>query len=306
LQAIGTKVSDVEYAIVAAGFAASIAAILDTAFDTRILSSFSRGSSFTDYKIVFFKLPSLFSAVIAIAKLFSTRTRAGIIWWAAVTLITSYSVAFLAESRLSIAGLAISCVLMALLVFKGNKRIYFIVLFIIMAVPLSYLIVSRFFSGFTSLSEYFKGDTSTWFRGEEIRHFSTVFANTNGLGFGFMSLDRAYDNSLTFAAYEAGYLVHTGNYGMVVTDIGLYSALYQFGYIGLVLVVGYTLLSGIVLARSRRLGLSYSSSAGVGLLFISLLISPISINYFTVQWSAHIGALIFYMASQVRREALVL
>jgi len=303
LQAINTKVSDVEQAIVATGFLASLFAIIDTSLGLGMLSAFLRGSAFEGTKLVFFKLPSLFALVLSISKLFTSRSIGASIWWVTVAVATGYNVAVLTESRLATAGLAISAIVMAIFVFKGSRRVYIWVFIALVGFPASTYISSRYFSKFTNLSDYLANDSSASFRNLEIDHFSKIFAYTDGMGFGFMSLDRAYDNVLTFAAYKAGYLVHTWDYGMVVTDIGLYSALYQFGYVGLILVLGYTLWAGLTLFHARRLGPRYYGAASVGILFISLLVSPISINYFTVQWAAHIGALVFFMASQIRREA---
>jgi len=297
-QAARANVSDIERGIVLAGTLGSLIAILDHSLSLELLKFFHRPGSDGQDRIVFFKLPALFTFIIAIARIYSARGPITIATWAVVSVITIYNVVVLTESRLALGGILIALGLIAVFVTYGNRRTFLVLTGLVAAVPVSAFVVNKYFANFTSLDAYFRNDISAWFRGEEIKHFAYLFSKTDGLGFGFMSLNPDNNNILTFAAYKQGYIIGTGENGPVLTDIGLYSALYQFGYVGLALILSYTLWTGSTLIRARRFGRAFAPTAAVGCLFISLLISPIAINYFTVQWAAHVGALVFFMASE--------
>jgi len=302
LSATNTTIPDVEKSIVIIGIIGSAIAIIDSYLNIGILYFYHRNASDGDSRIIFCKMPALFAFIISVTKLYNCRSFYQFIIYLLSSIITIYNVVILTESRLSLAGIIISIVMIGIFVLKNSRRFYLIITGIIISVPASIYIIDNFFSKFESFDQYLNSDVSARFRQQEIALFSNVFSGTNGLGFGFMSLNRAYHNTLTFAAYDAGNLVGTGKYGMALTDIGLYSALYQFGYLGIFLVLTYTLLAGVTLIRSRRFGREFSSTAAVGWLFLSLLVSPISINFFTIQFSAHIGALVFFMASECGRR----
>jgi len=298
LQATGTKISDCENAIIFAGLIGSIFAIIDSLLDLGLLSFYQRSGSDGAIRIVFFKMPALFAFIICFTKIFIGRNLGSVIGYSVISIITLYNVVVLTESRLSLGGIIIAIFCIFLYVLRGARRVYLGITIIVGGIPALSYIADKFLSNFVSFDQYFKSDVSAWFRSREIEHFSAAFDRTQGLGFGFMSLNAAYNNTLTFAAYEAGRLVGTGKYGMALTDIGLYSALYQFGYVGLVSILFLTFLTGVTLIRSRRLGIDFYTTSAFGCLMLSLLVSPISINFFTIQFAAHLGAIAYFMAAE--------
>jgi hypothetical protein len=185
---------------------------------------------------------------------------------------------------------------------RGNRKFFLILVGPLVLIPVLSSLIERYFGNFRGFDSYFATDVSTSFRQYEIDYFSRHFETTAGMGFGFMSGDPAYDNVLTFAAKSGGALVGYGSYGMALVDTGLYAALYQFGWVGLLFTLIMTLITGWVLATSYRYGASYSGASACGFVLLAFLLSPIPFNGFTIFASAHMGAVLWFMASKISQE----
>jgi hypothetical protein len=163
--------------------------------------------------------------------------------------------------------------------------------------PAGYYVVDKYLYGMQSLGQYFSNDVSASFRLIEDEHFEYFFQETMGLGFGFMSGSPEYLNVIAFSANYAGRDYGVGDYGLGLDDIGFWSALYQYGYFGLAITIFMT--AQIILRMIRYKGSDRTLTASLnllGLLTLGFMLSPISMNYFTLFYTAHLGMALWMLA----------
>jgi len=159
-------------------------------------------------------------------------------------------------------------------------------------------VIAKYLSDFKSWDQYMANDVSAAFRDIEYQHFMSYFYQTYGLGFGFMGRSPENDNILAFAGHFGGWLYGTYDYGLNPDDNGLWAALYQYGYHGFALVLFMTLFMAVAFIRLAREYPRYLVPGFIGCFVISQLISPVPLNFFTLEYSGYFGGLIWFMAAQ--------
>lgn len=300
LKAIKATRQDAEQALFWTAFLTSLLASVDYLAHTGLLASYARVSAFqSDPRLVFFKVEAAFGLVIAIVRTYYSKKTPQIIFNAAAVIIIGYNSFVLAEQRVFILATVIAAIPIWLFSMRGFRKYFAAGLAPFAAVPLALYLIQKYLPDFKNLDDYLSRDGSTQYRLLEMDYFRRAYEATDGMGFGFMSGNIKYDNVLSFGRYQAGFLVHTGDYGMAILDIGLISALYQFGYVGLILVLVLTVMSIVALSASAWIGREYAITSACGFQMAALMINPISTNFFTLFYTAHIGAILYFMASQV-------
>jgi hypothetical protein len=313
LKAIDCTLDDAMVALFWTGLAATVFLLVTNLMQIPILEPYSRGSGFgTNDRIVFFKLESTFALMIATMLFINSDRLYKRFLQPLIIFVLAYNVFVASESRLAMLAYLLAFFLIWVFVFNGARRVIVALFAPVVLVPLVWFVAGKYMrgiNGYMGLKLYLAEDVSARFRSWEIAHFSKYFGYTNGLGFGFMSGNIRFDNIISYATNKAGYEVGTGTYGMGLDDIGLYSALYQFGYFGLAIVLVMTFMVVITLGGSARYGKKFAPTAGCGMLAGTFMLSPISMNFFTLFYTAHMGALLWFMASEAatlgRRETLI-
>ena len=292
---------------VCAFFAAVIVLITPIHF-FNFLGFYFRDSGFgTEYRIVLLKMQSTFAFGIGFAFMLRGRSQLEKLFHAFGTIAIFVNVAIVSESRISMAAMAIGIALAFFLIFRFRDRMISGVagaIGLIVAVP---YVISKYFANFQSLDDYLKNDSSATYRNMEIDYFRDLFANTFGFGFGYMGRSENKSNILAFAATKAGTFFGNDDYGMGLDDIGIWAALFQYGYIGLLIVATLNAVSAWQLIALARLRLVDLAAGVTGCFVIALLIGPLPANIFTLEWTGHCGAVIWFMAAEAgrRRKALL-
>lgn len=301
LRALGCTIGDAIAAIFWTGFIGSVVVTATKIFDLGILNFYSRGSAFTDSRVVFLKLETTFCLVIATIRLLHAKSGRQFILYALALAFTSYSTFVLTESRLAIMAVAIALVLTWLFIVSGKQKILIFLLAPVIVIPTFWFVSEKYLASFQGLDSYLSADTSASWREITINHFRQYFSETFGMGFGFMSANPAYNNVISYSSNYASVDYGVTNYAVGLDDIGIYSALYQYGYLGFVLISVMTLMMIYSLFKSINLGPGYRPVAATGALTAAFLISPISMNYFTLFYTGHIGGLLWFMAAESSR-----
>lgn len=300
LRSVGANLLDAKRGIFWVGFLGSVFIILDLTFELHVLDYYARGSAFSESRIVFFKLPAGFALLIALVQAVQARKPGELLINVLAIAATGYNAFVLTESRLMSLALLLAAGLTWLFVLRGKSKLYIAMITPLVLIPVLGFIVSRYLANFQSLDQYLADDTSSRWRVITAEHFAQYFdRQTYGLGFGFMSGNEAYNNVIAVAANQASEWYGVIGYVLALDDIGLKSALYQFGYVGLMIVFTMTLVCIFTLARANRLAPRYRPIAAAGFFMGCMMISPVSMNYFTLFYTAHLGGLLWFMASEV-------
>ncbi|MFC4255983.1 hypothetical protein GRI97_12370 [Altererythrobacter xixiisoli] len=299
LKGVNCELEDVVRAILWTGFVASCVVIVDVSLGTGLLDYYSRGSAFSDGRVVFLKATSGFALIIAFTRLAQSPPQM-FIPNLLIMLPIAYNIFVLTESRIFILAIFLAIGLLWLLVLRGTHKVFLAALAPFTAIPLLIFVADRYFSNFRGLDQYMAQDVSSKWRAITIEHFSEHFDRfTDGLGFGFMSANPIYKNFLSFSTNDAGALHGVAGYAVALDDIGLYSALFQFGYVGLILIIVMTFVCIFKLGRAHRILRRLAPVSAMGFLMATLMISPISMNWFTLFYTAHLGGMLWFMASRV-------
>jgi O-antigen ligase len=261
--------------------------------------AYYRDSGFdSDLRIVFLKLQATIAAVIGISKFLSSTTIRGRIGHGLATVVILFYVVVISESRLSMLSIGLTCILAFLFVLRGRQRVLAFIGGVAGAVVVVPYVINKYLGEFTTWDNYMANDVSASFRQIEYQHFMAFFYKTYGIGFGFMGRAPDKDNILAFAGHYGGWLYGTQDYGLNPDDNGLWAALYQYGYHGFALVVFMTLFMAIALIRVSVITRGYIVAGFLGCFVISQLMSPVPLNFFTLEYSGYIGGLIWFMAAQ--------
>lgn len=302
LNAVGATRRDAVNGLYGAAIFGSLLVAFDTLTKFGLLAAYSRGSAFTEGHIVFFKMVTAFGVVIGITRTINATKLGSVLLNLTCVALTGYNVLVLMESRLVSIAIFLAFPIIWLLAVRGLRKVFSGLLAPLAFGPVIVYFVASYLGNIQSLAEYLKQDRSAQFRLTEHEYFKQIFEQSYGMGFGYMSDSDRFDNVVTFAANRAGYLVGTGDYGMSIVDIGLPSALFQFGYVGLALVLVMTAVCIGQLLWSARGGSDYAETVAAGALMATLMISPISTNFFTLSYTAHIGGLLWFLASRAARD----
>lgn len=303
LRSIRATTGDCINALLIAGFLGSALVIAVQLTNSHLLDFYIRGSAFgSERRVVFFKLEAAFAAAIACIMLMNYSSPGKYLVHLVVLLVSAYNLFFLTESRLAMLAFFGAFGLAWLFLFRTKRKIISLSLAPIALIPLLFYFIDRFLGKFESLDKYLASDISTRWRVITIKEFSDYFDTTHGLGFGFMSGNPQYNNVIAHTSVYGGVPYGLPNYGLYLDDIGIYSALYQYGYVGLAFVLTMTLLCVWRLGSAYKISRAYEPVCASGFMMFAFLLSPISMNYFTLFYAAHIGGLLWFMASRVDDE----
>lgn len=307
LRFIKANTGDCLNAILIAGFLGSVTVISVQLSQSHLLDFYIRGSAFgAERRVVFFKLESAFSAAILSILLMNFRSIGKYFLHLIAFVACAYNLFFLTESRLAMLAFFAAFLLAWLFIFRTKRKIIALSIAPIALTPLIFYFVDKFLGRFESLDKYLANDMSSRWRMITVKEFSNYFSETYGMGFGFMSGNPIYNNVIAHSANFGGLPYGLRKYGLYLDDIGIYSALYQYGYIGFILTVAMTFLCIFKLGTAYRISRAYEPVSACGFMMAALLISPISLNYFTVFYTAHIGGLLWFMASRIDAEQLIM
>lgn len=298
LRAAGCTLGDAIAALFWTGFIGAIVLIINQTFSLDLLHFYERGSAFGTNRVVFFKLESAFCLVIAAIRLLYARGSKEFLLYLLAVSATFYSTFFLTESRLAMLAVVLALVLSWIFVLRGKRKVILFLIAPFILIPVTGFVINKYLADFRSLDSYLTEDTSASWRQITIRHFEHYFSETNGLGFGFMSANPAYDNVIADSSNYASQDYGVVGYVVSLDDIGIYSALFQYGYAGLALIVVMTLMMVTSLYKARSMGPAYWTVASIGVLAGAFMLSPISMNYFTLFYTAHIGGMLWFMAAE--------
>jgi hypothetical protein len=219
--------------------------------------------------------------------------------WAPVALaLLFYVIAFCFESRIAVAAM-----LMALIVYLAARRIgsmgqfLALVFGLLFGVPALVFALERYIAPILAASDVgsYLRTNNVDIRFQSADYFSEFFAQTHGLGFGLMTLNRDAHNFQSDGIPKS--------FG--VADLGLVGALYQFGWLGLIVVSLATIVLTFRLIGLGR-GRAHPSSNRilmVGAYIAGFTLQPIPMNFFTLNWTALLGGTLWYLMRRSRWEA---
>lgn len=284
--------------IVVAIFCAVLAAI-DQISNISSLDSFVRTATFDTglRRLVLAKTEQGFATALIVAIFLRTSSNFFRLLLVFCGLLIFYAIVVVSESRLVLAATFIGCAIYTAFLLKSRYRILVLVamgILVLMAAPL-------FLAKYSSIVENIdlaNTDPSVIFRNRERAFFEAHFNSTYGLGFGYMYFSRSLNNILSFAMFRAGTLFGAVDYPVSLGDIGLYGALYQFGYVGFVIVLSFT---GIMLLDMLRAGKDVRNPnqhlfGAFGAVALAFMLSPLPMNFFTLDWTVTFGGTLWYIA----------
>jgi hypothetical protein len=191
--------------------------------------------------------------------------------------------ALIMESRMGFMAMGIACI--TLMYLKGITKKTLIlsftaILVIIVAFP---IIFSKHIDG---LSQMKMNDSTSniSIRFETIEHFYKLYLQTNGLGIGMMSATSTSNNVLH----------REGNYNLL--DAGAFSALFQFGLLGVYIWLLFTVKS----LQTYNWYYKYTAnndpySAAAFAFIMGFTISLLPLSFFTASWCIGMGGVLLYL-----------
>ena len=303
LKAVNISSRDVATALVIIGVTAGILLTLDHALQFSFMEAYQRLAT-TDTslrRIVFLKNELAFATIVIVSRIAFTRSSKAILIYLMLLAPIGYSLIVISESRLAIGATLMACAVFTVVVVRGTRLFAFLLAGGLAALIILPLALGKYIDQIERSRNYLEQDSSIRYRLVECEYFYNLFQKTSGVGFGIMSTGTDKKNPLAFA--EQSYAMSTG-YGLYIADIGILSALVQFGYIGVVAVVAMTIKVGVFLLRNgRRSSLpGHKEAAGLGAIVLCLFFNPWPLNLFTLQWTAMSGGLVWYVAARCAQE----
>lgn len=296
--------ADAVNALVIVGVSASVIVIVDALIKFPFMEVYQREAT-TDAtlrRIVFLKMETAFAlSVVAVRWLTASNIRAKV-RWSLFAIPPAISLFVFSESRSAIAAVLLGLTVFVLFIQGGTRRLKSILIGSAAMFVISPFFLAKYIEQFLGASDYFSNDQSNSFRLLELAHFYDYFLDTNGFGFGSMSMGEGKQNIIAWSSHEAGYLNGTWGYGLQLSDLGMYGALFQFGVVGLILTAYMTFkcLSRLIkIAKVSR----YANEAGVlGATMLFFEINPWPVSYFTLDWSIFIGGVLWFVAGRLSHE----
>ncbi|MEP0357622.1 O-antigen ligase family protein [Paraglaciecola sp.] len=190
--------------------------------------------------------------------------------------------AMIMESRMGFLAMGVAC--LTLLMLKGLTKKTFSLLTIAVVIIFTVfpIIFSKHIESLGNMTAH-DDESNISIRFESTEHFYEIFKESYGLGFGTMSRTSESNNVLNQPPYN-------------VVDIGAFSTLFQFGPLGLIMWIVFTLKSLVVFKRyyikSSRTD-PYSVAAFAFILGFTLSLLPLS--FFTASWCIGMGGILLYL-----------
>lgn len=253
-------------------------------------------------RIVFLKMETAFALSLILGRMLSETLFLNKLKWLAVAALPTVSLFLYSESRSAIAATILGVAAYVIFILKGKKRAVSLIVALIFLSFVGPYFLDKYLDQFLSADDYFANDQSNSFRLLELFHFYNYFLDTYGFGFGSMSIGDEKSNIIAWSSHVAGYLHGTYSYGLQLSDLGLYAALFQFGVLGFLFTIYMTYLCIAWLVRSGlRIDSRRVKDASIlGLTMIFFEINPWPVSYFTLSWSIFIGGALWCIADEMR------
>jgi len=216
----------------------------------------------------------------------------------ALMLLNAYVLFRVSESRQSMLTVLLAVFYFVILGGIKKERLYYIVtLWPAVFAYLLYLILGDYLEKFLSSRNYIK-DGNIEIRLQAMDFFWRQFEQTSGMGFGILSNGEDARNF-----YANAFRVGNGEWGFMIADTGIFSALYQFGWIGLLFAVALAIWGAVMLIGAARHASREQRSVllAFGCVLLSSIVHPWPTNLFTLEWTLLLGALSFYAATDAKR-----
>lgn len=290
------KGEEILAALLWAGVLASFIVVADQLLRFSFMDAFARGvSAGIERRVVFLKTESAFALVILAARLLTAKKLKELRNYGLFAAVVVTNLVVVTESRLAIAAVAISVLTTVMFSLPGRQKLRAILALVMGVAVLGQAIFGKYVEQFLATQDYLTDDVSVNWRSRTVEYFYQYFDQTNGLGFGLMSTNPDASNFMSWAMNYAGIYAGIGKYPMGVADIGIIAALVQFGYIGLLVVVAMTLAMSW---RLMKAGYRQSHEIfAMGALVLGYMLSPLPMNFFTLEWTAISGNVVWAIAA---------
>ncbi|MDR3576829.1 MAG: hypothetical protein P4L50_23435 [Anaerolineaceae bacterium] len=301
LRFMRVKLDEVFAAIILVAVIGAVLQDFDQFYNLGFLDQYVRGSYLgSTRRLELFRTEMAFALVISFARLLNAKKPRQRLSCLAVLLLVGYALFAVAEARLPMSAVLIGCTLYLLVMYRDSKKPLVVSFAVILAVVILPLMLGKYIHYLNTIGDIRVNDTGIAFRALEWTHFNAAFEKTHGIGFGVMSAGAGKNNIISFANNYAGYLYGTGSYGAGLVDTGLWAAMFQFGYLGLAVVLGMTAIVIRKLWKAGRASNAYlyrTECGAIAGVVIGLSISPLPTNFFSVGAYAPYGGLLWFMAS---------
>lgn len=302
---LGIKTGDILHGIVIACLVGGSLATADHFSPIAALNELTSKSavSAAGRRLVLMHNESAFAIPILVALILDSKRFSHTLFLIAALSIISFSLLIISESRLAVGGAAIGSVIYLLFMYKGKWKFHIILTSICLFILIMPYIYDRYIQSLLyvldgGLDKLTSVEDSTNFRRIEIAHFGNYFDKTFGLGYGLMTISPLKSNFLSQSMFSLSALYNV-DYQMSMIDIRIYSALFQFGYIGLagVIWLTYVTIKANISIGLRALNPYRQEIAAVGCTMIGYILSPLPANLFTADNTILIGGLIYALAA---------
>ncbi|MEP2653790.1 MAG: O-antigen ligase family protein [Paraglaciecola sp.] len=190
--------------------------------------------------------------------------------------------AMIMESRMGFLAMGVACLTMFLLKGLTKKTLSLLTISVVIIFTVFPMIFAKHIDSLSNMTAE-DDESNISIRFESTGHFYELFKESYGLGFGTMSRTSESNNVLNHLHYN-------------VVDIGAFSSLFQFGPLGLVMWIFFTIKSLMIFKRyyvkSKRTD-PYSVSAFAFLLGFTLSLLPLS--FYTASWCIGMGGILLYL-----------
>lgn len=223
------------------------------------------------------------------------KVSAASIFYILAALLVGISAFFISESRLVLASALVGISLY--ICYTRQSDVFSLMLAGFAAIFI--IMLPYFVTYFDALAEI-SNDNSVVIRNIEIQHFSRLFDQTAGFGFGLMSLSEFKDTILSNALYHVPAQYGLDGYWFSLVDIRVFAALYQFGWVGLFFVVTMTFIAFNSLRKGMAINIGYRKSdlGALAATIAGFMASPLPLNLFTVDNTVYLGGVIWFLSSK--------
>ncbi len=302
--ALDIRLSEIAWGIAIAAAFSAILVIIDSYSNLPMMESYLATSGF-DYKarrIMLLKNEIGAASCLAFAWAATTRSFKVMAASAVILALVFFDLVKFIETRLVIGAVLLTMVAFTLLVPRLNRKIMVLVAGLVLAVTVAPLLFDKYIDQLEQMGSLSEDNSVSW-RIQTVDHYQKYFDQTYGLGFGLMSLKEFKNNIISYSIWDAPtlYGIEHGAWGFFLADTSYYGALFQFGYLGVALVLFMTCITAYSLIRyGLTRGLPYReamAALGFFVLFLSIL-SPWPTNLFTLTWSMLSGNMLFACAAR--------
>lgn len=303
IQALDIRLSELCWGVALAATTAAGLVIVDKIHNLAMMDSYIATSGFDYYarRLMILKNETGLAACLGFAWFVTARNVRMFVGGMIIFLTTFFVLIQVIETRLVIGGAMLAMAAFLLTIPRNERKIFYTICGIVLIIFAGPLIFSKYITQLENMSSL-SDDGSVQWRMLTVENYQKFFDQTSGLGFGIMSIKKYAGNILTYSLYDAPslYGIQRGAWSFFLADTSYYGALFQFGYLGLLLTFSMTALTAYSLIRyGLTKGLPYREPAGAaGFFVLFLIVSPWPSNLFTLPWSILSGNMLFSMAAR--------